>query len=130
MKTVRYFTPEEANRTLPLVKRIVRDIIHSGEAMRSMASNIEGNAEDNPEIQALAGNIDGYMSELEELGCYYKDWNFTIGLVDFPSIINGREVVLCWRSDEEDIRFYHDVNAGYAGRKLIPAEYFLEGTKN
>lgn len=125
MKTTKYFTPEEAKRTLPLVRRIIRDIINSGETMRSYAASMESGAEENQEVQLLAERISSYMAELEEIGCYYKDWNFTVGLVDFPSIIEGKEVMLCWRSDEEDIRYYHDVNAGYAGRKLIPDEYFL-----
>jgi hypothetical protein len=79
-----------------------------------------GDTKDNPEIQNLVDEINGYMKELEEIGCYYKDWNFSIGLVDFPSIMNGEEVFLCWRSDEEDITFYHDIEEGYAGRKSIP----------
>ena len=63
------------------------------------------------------------MAELEEIGCFYKDWNFTIGLVDFPAIIDGKEVLLCWRSDEDDILYYHGFEDGYAGRKEIPDKY-------
>ncbi|MGE5429996.1 MAG: DUF2203 domain-containing protein [Syntrophomonadaceae bacterium] len=125
MKTVKYFTPEEARRTLPLVKRILRDIINAGDTMRKRAQTIQGNVIEDPEIQNIAGAINDYMSELEEIGCYYKDWNFTIGLVDFPSIIHGQDVMLCWRSDEEDIKYYHEMDTGYNGRKLIPDEYFL-----
>lgn len=125
MKIVKYFTPEEARKTLPLVKRILRDIINSGETMRARAAEIQGNVIEDPEIQSIAAAINDYMAELEEIGCYYKDWNFTIGLVDFPSIIHGKEVMLCWRSDEDEIKYYHDMEAGYQGRKLIPEEYFL-----
>ncbi|RPI70946.1 MAG: DUF2203 family protein, partial [Ignavibacteriales bacterium] len=46
-----------------------------------------------------------------------------IGLVDFPSIINNKEVFLCWRSDEDEIKFYHDIDSGYSGRKPIPENY-------
>ncbi|MGE5399439.1 MAG: DUF2203 domain-containing protein [Ignavibacteriales bacterium] len=125
MKIVKYFTPEEARKTLPLVRRIIRDIINAGEGMRSLASQIEGNVIEDPEIQSIASNINQFMTELEEIGCYYKDWNFTIGLVDFPSMINGKEVMLCWRSDEEEVKFYHDVDAGFSGRRPIPEEYFI-----
>jgi hypothetical protein len=45
-------------------------------------------------------------------------------MVDFPAIIDGKDVLLCWKSDEEDITFYHEVEAGFAGRKLIPEKYF------
>ena len=71
----------------------------------------------------MMDNINEYLKEIEDLGCYYKDWNFSIGLVDFPSVIQGREVLLCWRSDEDEITYYHNMEAGYQGRKLIPAEY-------
>ena len=77
-------------------------------------------------IKKLADEIDGFMSELEEIGCFFKDWNFSIGMVDFPALIDGKEVFLCWKSDEEDIRFYHETEAGFAGRKPIPENYFGE----
>lgn len=63
------------------------------------------------------------FDELEELGCFYRDWNFEKGLVDFPAIIDGQEVLLCWRSDEPELLYYHDYAAGFAGRKPIPREY-------
>jgi hypothetical protein len=63
------------------------------------------------------------MKELEEIGCSYKDWSFELGLVDFPSIIDGKEVLLCWRSDEESVKYYHGLLEGFAGRKPIPDDY-------
>ena len=121
---IKYFTPKEAQNTLPLVKKIVKDILETTREMRLLAEEIEGKAEENPTIKKMAGDVNNFMLELEEIGCFYKDWNFTIGLVDFPSIMNGEEVYLCWRSDEEDIRYYHEADAGYSGRKPIPNEYF------
>jgi hypothetical protein len=41
------------------------------------------------------------------------------GLVDFPAIIGGREVFLCWEQDEDDIEFWHDLDTGYAGRERL-----------
>ena len=120
---VKYFTPREARRTLPLVKQIVRDILICAGSMKIIAESTEGTIGDNEEIKNLSAEIEKYMIELEEIGCSYKDWNFEIGLVDFPSIIDGKDVLLCWRSDEDDIRFYHGLLEGFAGRKLIPEEY-------
>src|SRR5262245_12938329 len=42
------------------------------------------------------------------------------GLIDFPSILGGREVFLCWEQDEEDIEYWHELDAGYAGREKLP----------
>ncbi len=118
--TTKYFTPKEAKKTLPLVKKIVRDILDSSFQVKTIAEQMGSEAQENPEVQKLLEDINYFMRELEEIGCYYKDWNFSIGLVDFPSIIDDEEVFLCWRSDEEDILFYHGINEGYAGRRRIP----------
>jgi len=122
---IKYFTPAEANKTLPLVKKIVRDILNDTFQLRSIAESLGGLIEDNAEVKQLITNVDGYMRELEEIGCSYKDWNFQIGLIDFPAIIDGEEVLLCWRNDEDKILFYHGINEGYAGRKPIPNKYLL-----
>lgn len=122
----KYFIPAEARRTLPLVKKIVKDILDTSREMRLLAEELNGKVESDPDIQKLSADIESFLSELEEIGCFFKDWNFTMGLVDFPGVIDDREVFLCWKSDEEDIRFYHDVQEGYAGRKPIPEEYFIE----
>jgi len=122
----KYFTPAEARRTLPLVKKIVKDILDTSREMQLLAEELNGKVESDPDIQKLGADIESFLFELEEIGCFFKDWNFTLGLVDFPSVIDDREVFLCWKSDEDDIRFYHDVQEGYAGRKPIPEEYFVK----
>ena len=94
--------------------------------MRLIAEEVNNGIEDDIRIKKLASDVNGFLSELEEIGCYYKDTKFQIGLVDFPAMINGEEVYLCWRSDEDDILYYHEMDAGYLGRKLIPPQYFDE----
>lgn len=115
----KYFTLSEANKRLPLVATIVAEILQKGKALKSFLDGAKG--ESLPaECLALQEEIENLMAELEELGCFYKDWNFEIGLVDFPAQLSGQEVLLCWRSDEKNIRFYHTLDGGYAGRKMIP----------
>ena len=117
----RIFTPDEANKRLPLVKKIVREILQNGKEMRELLGKTSGR-EQSDDLLRIQEDIDRLMSELEELGCYYKDWNFEIGLVDFPAMIEGEAVFLCWRSDEPQLHWYHRMEEGYAGRKPIPAE--------
>lgn len=119
----KYFTPQEARKTLPLVRQIVRDILNNAFQIRTIADALSSGMESNDEIARLTRELNSFMRELEEIGCSYKDWDFQIGLVDFPSFIDDKEVLLCWRSDEDDILFYHGVEEGFAGRKLIPKEY-------
>lgn len=122
---IKHFTPSEAKKTLPLVRKIVEDILREGRELKLLAEDLKGEIDDNPEAFEKINLIQSYMMELSDLGCFFKDWNFEIGLVDFPSIIDGKEVLLCWRSDEESVLYYHDYDSGYQGRKLIPEEYLL-----
>ena len=126
MTDTKYFTPIEARKTLPLVKKIVKDILDTTKEIRLIADDLNGKIENNPIVEKMVEDVNSFMAELEEIGCYYKDWNFTIGLIDFPAIINGKDVFLCWKSDEDDIIYYHDIEAGFAGRKLIPEKYFKD----
>jgi hypothetical protein len=109
-----------------LVKNIVRDILQTTREMRLIAEEVNNGIEDDIRIKKLANDVNGFLSELEEIGCYYKDTKFQIGLVDFPAMIESEEVYLCWRSDEDDILYYHEMDSGYSGRKLIPPQYFDE----
>lgn len=59
----------------------------------------------------------GALDEFQQREIQIKD--IQRGLVDFPAIIGGKEVFLCWEKDEEDIEFWHDLDTGYAGRERL-----------
>lgn len=67
-------------------------------------------------IRTLA-RLDTVLQEFRRREIQLKDLDR--GLVDFPAIIGGKEVFLCWEQDEEDIEFWHDLEAGYAGRERL-----------
>ena len=119
----RYFTPKEANRLLTVVKPLVAQILAKGKALRSRLES-DASFMSTPEAHKMQEDMAGLMAELENMGCYFKDWNFEIGLVDFPAIVDGQEALLCWRSDEGEILWYHGLEDGYPGRRPIP-EYWL-----
>lgn len=98
LSDVRFFDLEEANRQLPLVRRIVADI---------MAAHSAGNRR---EAQAL-------VEELQELGCFFK--GIREGLVDWYSYYAGRPVFLCWKQGEDQIEYWHQTDAGFMGRQPI-----------
>ena len=129
----RTFTVEQANRMLPLVRRIVRDIVDTHRAWSSAVKAYENAATwtradsqatqltplEN-EVRRLATDIEGYLGELRELGVEFK--GFDQGLVDFPGERDGRVIYLCWKLDEDEVRFWHEVSDGYTGRQpLEPA---------
>jgi hypothetical protein len=124
------FTVEQANRTLPLVRRIVEDVVRQHRMWRDCILELDliasaARAEDareraetlQREAQAIAREIDGYQRELEALGIQLKDRR--LGLVDFPSEMTGRPVLLCWRLGEPEIQFWHELDAGYGGRQPL-----------
>lgn len=130
--TQQSYTVEQADRTLPLVRRIVEDVVASHQRWRErileldlLASSSRADAPDaratalEREAQALAQEIDGFEAELRQLGIVLKDRR--LGLVDFPSEVDGRQVWLCWRLGEPSVQFYHELDAGFGGRKPVPA---------
>ena len=121
----RLFTPAMANRTLPLVRRIVADMLRHGRELRTLAER-GVDPENRQELERLGGRIRELMQEFDQIGCDYKDWSFDMGLVDFPAEIDGKPVFLCWRSDEPCVTWYHDRNGGYLGRLPIPDELLEE----
>ena len=125
MNFPKYFTPYEANQMLPFVKKIVDEILKRGQELKTLVA-----AGPQPAMEqrshALVAEIEELMAEIETLGCFFKDWNFQIGLVDFPAVIEGEEVFLCWRSDEKDLRWYHAIDDGYVSRRPIPEHWLIE----
>jgi hypothetical protein len=69
------------------------------------------------EFTDLAGELDDCLTRLDDLGVQVKDPD--AGLVDFPSVREGEDVLLCWRLGEDEIRYWHHAAGGFAGRKPI-----------
>ena len=126
MTITRYFTPDDANQMLPLVRSIVRDILEKGDVLRALGTEGRGVS---PRFQKTMADIQTLIGELEALGCAYKDVGFQMGLVDFPALINGQEIFLCWRSDEETVVHYHRRDEGFAARRSIPPNWYLGGAR-
>jgi len=126
------FTIDDANKTLPLVRRIVGDVVRDywrwQEKIREFEEAAADRKLDEPneeadrletEAQQLARDIDGYVAEITQLGVVMK--GFDTGLVDFPGEIDGRPVLLCWQLGEESVQYWHEENAGFAGRQPVPS---------
>ena len=122
---MKIFTVQEANALLPNVRTIVgkiqrahRRISHYREDAKKAAEAAErggGGFVDGVAYAALLTELTNHLAELETLGVQLKD--FERGLVDFPSLRDGRVVLLCWQLGEGDeLEWWHDVDAGFAGR--------------
>jgi hypothetical protein len=118
------FTVAYANKTLPLVSAIVADILAEGAALRRFVA-VNGEASDSHDEYHRRNRIlHAYVEELEELGCIYADYSFSVGTVHFPALINDREVFMNWQYGEDVIRYYHGVREQPAARREIPVELF------
>ena len=122
----RFFTIREANEALEVIRPIMEDV----QAIREKI--LANQPEAWPAIEKSAGNggnktmsrlvddfekLDGMIHQILDTGVQIKDIN--IGLLDFSAMKDGREVYLCWKYGEDDIAFWHEVEAGYAGRQPI-----------
>ena len=129
----RNFTPDEANELLPTVRPLVERM---GEAKRALdaaqaeaddvSTRISGNggglpparlAEVDAGVNRRATELAGALEEIQALGVVVKDLD--TGLVDFPSVRDGRDVLLCWRLGEDEVAFWHGYDDGFAGRRPI-----------
>lgn len=123
--TTRFFTIEQADRTLCLVHRICGDIVAQFARLQKLrvkqAARREHGGDDAEatelarQDEKLVDTLTGLQEELRGIGCELKDW--ATGLVDFPSLVDGRRVWLCWKPGEERITHWHEWNEGFAGRK-------------
>ena len=127
------FTPAEANSALDEVRPVAERLVALRERMRELeraqvelASAIDGNgggyaATDlsaaESELSGLADAAIACVERLDELGVTVKDLD--LGLLDFPALVDGREVELCWHVGEDSVAFWHEIGEGYAGRKPI-----------
>jgi hypothetical protein len=122
---MKIFTVQEANALLPDVRKIVgkihrahRKVSRYREDAKKAAEAAErggGGFTNGVAYAAILTELTVQLSELEALGVQLKD--FERGLVDFPSLRDGRVVLLCWQLGEGDeLEWWHDVDAGFAGR--------------
>lgn len=128
----KFFTLSEANRTLPLVKRIVQDVASLYPGWKDLVSRYELIAAEarpdwgeSPEqlslksqVDDVARKINACLVELEQIGCEFK--GFEEGLVDFHGKLEDREILWCWKMGEDRITHWHELDAGFAGRQPIP----------
>lgn len=133
--TPKHFTRQEAEALLPTVEPLLKDIQRWRGELESLAERLAeqrarslGNGhtrsadEDNPQVAAheLELRIRASVEQILALGIEVKD--LETGLIDFPALRDGRTVYLCWRLGEDRIAWWHEVDAGFAGRTPLEEE--------
>jgi hypothetical protein len=121
----RHWTPEEANELRPIVGATVkrlraarRVLSHAGfDADFALQAESAGGAWPGRRHARAAIEIALGFEQLERLDIVVRD--LERGLVDFPAVIDGREVYLCWLLDEPQVTHWHAVESGFAGRRPL-----------
>ncbi len=137
----KYFTRDQAERVLPKVERIIREALflktefqESDEELRATTREIMmrgGMMMDREKVLKIrerrdssAAKLNAALEAVHDEGCQVKDLD--IGLLDFPTLYQGQEVLLCWRLGEPRIEFWHGVEEGFRGRKPIDEDFLKE----
>jgi hypothetical protein len=126
------FSVEEANKALPLVRAIVGDIVRQYRVVEGLQQRLstvltdrrrpsddlysEELVQSKNELETEEDKLRTFIEELKNLGVELKSEE---GLCDFRSMMGGREVYLCWRLGEPEVMFWHELDAGFAGRQRL-----------
>jgi hypothetical protein len=122
----KHYTREEATALLPQLRAWLGQLAELRRTLEKYDQRISGfmQAGDdaggdavNNRIRAVSA-MQSVLGEFQRREIFIKD--IERGLLDFPALMGGREVFLCWEKDEETIEHWHDLETGYAGRERIP----------
>ena len=134
----RYFTLQQAEKLLPKVEAEIRQAIilkrehdRAEEELNAMLRQVAvagGMLLDRQALLARRGRRDAtaarlgeILEEVQQIGCQVKDLD--IGLLDFPTLLDGEEVLLCWKLGETSIEYWHGTTEGFRGRKRIDQQF-------
>ena len=122
----KFFTVEEANALLPRIRVLMEQMFDLREQAMTLRPDVwpvlekavgNGGSRKAGELLAIFQQLETIFKQLKSLGCELK--GLEQGLVDFPTIREGRAAYLCWQYNEPQISFWHNVDAGFAGRQPL-----------
>jgi hypothetical protein len=122
----RYFTQQEANDLLPVLKPLIKAMFHARDELLTLQPELQetlekainnGNSHVSRSALDAMGRLKDAVAKVHSFGVEVKDVNR--GLIDFPSLRNGEIVYLCWIFGEEQVGFWHTLEAGFAGRQPL-----------
>jgi hypothetical protein len=125
MRHARHYTLEEARASLPWVAerlagmRRAREELTDRESRRPLLEGADGNGggREGKKVGEAFLELQAGATDFEEREIVLRDLDR--GLIDFPALRDGREVYLCWIDGETDIKFWHELDAGFAGREAL-----------
>ena len=122
----KHYTREEARVLLPTLREQLRRLNVLRKQVTQLEQQLTSKLSSGTDVGGnMANDCVKSLAEIRRLLLDFHRREIQIkdlerGLIDFPAVIAGREVFLCWEMDEEDIQYWHDLEAGYAGRERLP----------
>jgi hypothetical protein len=120
------FTVQEANSLIPRIRPLIKRVVAERAILTELQSEIQqarnkaqfgGGSPFGAEYLRCLSSFTAAISEIEEIGVLVKDYR--TGLCDFPHLHEGRIIYLCWKMDEDEVRYWHEIEAGFAGRQPL-----------
>ena len=121
----KHYTRDEARALLPKLRQWLAKLKEFGQRLRQLDERVKSMVEPGRDIGGETVNKwIRTMADVQQIGAEFRQREIQLkdlerGLVDFPAIIGGREVFLCWEDGEDDIEFWHELDTGYAGRERL-----------
>jgi hypothetical protein len=125
MQFRKHYTREEARELLPQIREWLKHLAQVRTWLEDCERKVQHLLKAGADVGGeTANNWVRFAAEFQKLAAEFHKREIQIkdidrGLIDFPAIIAGREVFLCWEQDEDDIEFWHDLDTGYAGRERL-----------
>jgi hypothetical protein len=121
----KHYTQEEVRGLLPEVRLWLKRLSQLRADLEKYEGRVNGLM--SPGCDVGGGSVNAWVRILADLESVLVEFqrreiqvkDLDRGLLDFPALIGGKEVFLCWEQDEEDVEFWHDLDAGYAGRERL-----------
>ena len=140
----RFYNIDDANARIPEVREVLANLrdqreelvrlrdealerqsaLEAGVPGGSGAGHESGGSERDPELRRIRLRMQGLIDQMQAAVTRLDDWGITLrdirsGLIDFPALVSGRQVWLCWRLGEDDVEWWHELTSGVAGRQRL-----------
>ena len=119
-----FYDIDEANARIPQVRDLLTQLRDERDALIRLRDRSQEPDADDEERRRIHLRMQGIVDQMQAAVVRIDDWSITLrdiqtGLIDFPALVNGRQVCLCWRLGEDEVEWWHELADGFAGRKHL-----------
>jgi len=119
-----FYDIDEANARIPEMRDLLTMLRDQREALVRLRDRSQEPEVDDEERRLIHLRMQGIVDQMQAAVVRIDEWSITLrdiqsGLIDFPALVNGRQVCLCWQLGEDDVEWWHELADGFAGRRRI-----------